>query len=125
MSIPFTFTELPASTVGHSADADAVDAGPSDALGLIRQEIALLLSQRNYAGAAEKYEALVAQAPDQVLSRRHMLDIANQLASQQFFPQAADAYEQFLRHYPNFGECQGAANRLASSSPSAAIAIRD
>ena len=44
--------------------------------------------------------------PHQVLSRQAQLDVANQLASQQFHEQAADAYEQFLRHYPNFKQLE-------------------
>ena len=41
-----------------------------------------------------------------MLSRQAQLDVANQLASQQFYPQAAEAYEQFLRHYPNFAQIE-------------------
>jgi len=42
----------------------------------------------------------------QVLSRQAQLDVANQLTSQQFYAEAADAYEQFLSHYPNFQQVE-------------------
>jgi outer membrane protein assembly factor BamD (BamD/ComL family) len=35
------------------------------------------------------------------LSRNAQLDIANQLAEMGKFPEAAEAYELFLRHYPD------------------------
>ena len=41
-----------------------------------------------------------------MLSRQAQLDIANQLASQQFYTQAAEAYEAFLAHYPNFEQIE-------------------
>ena len=39
---------------------------------------------------------------NQILPRRDLLDIANQLASEQRTAQAAHAYEQFLAHYSNY-----------------------
>ena len=36
----------------------------------------------------------------------HSCDVANQLASQQFYPQAAEAYELFLRYYKNFEQVE-------------------
>jgi len=65
----------------------------------IRQEISELLLQRNLAGAAESYLQLMEIDSDQVLSRQHLLDIANQLASKRQSGAAARAYEQFLVHY--------------------------
>jgi outer membrane protein assembly factor BamD (BamD/ComL family) len=44
--------------------------------------------------------------PSQVLSRQAQLDVANQLASQQQYPQAVEAYEQFLQQYPNFEQIE-------------------
>ncbi len=44
--------------------------------------------------------------PNQVLGRQAQLDIANQLASQQKFTEAADAYERFLTTYPNFEQIE-------------------
>ena len=38
----------------------------------------------------------------QVLPRRHLLDIANQLASENKHAESARAYEQFLTHYSTY-----------------------
>jgi len=65
-----------------------------------RAEIAELLSAGNYAEAAERYQALMARDPEQCLSRRQLLDVANQLFSMNRYPQAAAAYEKFLKAYP-------------------------
>jgi outer membrane protein assembly factor BamD (BamD/ComL family) len=40
--------------------------------------------------------------PKQIIPRQYLLDIANQLASQSRHAEAADAYEQFLNHYPTY-----------------------
>ena len=39
---------------------------------------------------------------EQVLSRQHLLDVANQLASDHRTTEAAHAYEQFLTHYGSY-----------------------
>jgi len=41
-----------------------------------------------------------------VLSRQAQLEVANQLASQQLYAEAADAYEQFIKHYANFDQIE-------------------
>jgi outer membrane protein assembly factor BamD (BamD/ComL family) len=56
--------------------------------------------------AAELYIELKLADPAQVLSRQAQLDVANQLAAQQRYPQAAEAYELFLRHYPKFEQIE-------------------
>lgn len=38
----------------------------------------------------------------QILPRQHLLDIANQLASDNKHAESAQAYEQFLAHYSNY-----------------------
>jgi outer membrane protein assembly factor BamD (BamD/ComL family) len=68
----------------------------------IRLEIDNRVEQRNLAGAANLYLELMRTAPEQVLPRQHLLDIANQLASDQRTAEAARAYEQFLRHYASY-----------------------
>ncbi len=50
--------------------------------------------------AAQLYLDLKARDPSQVLSRQTQHDVATQLAHQQLYPQAAEAYEQFLQAYP-------------------------
>lgn len=72
----------------------------------LRAEINEAIAHHNLPHAAILFLDLRALDPRQVLARQSQLDIANQLASQQFFAQAADAYEQFLRHYPNFEQLE-------------------
>lgn len=79
---------------------------PNDDVARLRMEIADLMAQRNYPAAAERYEELVSRDPQQTLSRRHMLDIANQLMTMNRYPQAASAYEKYLRAYPTDLEVQ-------------------
>lgn len=50
--------------------------------------------------AAPLYLELKQLDPTQVLPRQQQLDVANHLAHQQHFPQAAEAYELYLQHYP-------------------------
>ena len=44
--------------------------------------------------------------PKQVLSRQAQLDVATHLAGQQRFADAAEAYEQFLTHYPKYDQIE-------------------
>ena len=66
----------------------------------LRAEISELLGARDYAGAAERYAALVSKDQNQVLPRANMLLLANFLMSSNRYPQAAAAYENFLKVYP-------------------------
>jgi membrane associated rhomboid family serine protease len=50
--------------------------------------------------ASKLFLELKALDPQQVLSRQNQIDVANHLASQQLFPQAAEAYEAYLGQYP-------------------------
>jgi len=68
----------------------------------IRHEINRRLAQRNVAAAADSYLELMRVDPEQVLPRQSLLDVANQLASEQRAAEAAGAYEQFLTHYGNY-----------------------
>ena len=72
----------------------------------IRAEISEAIAHHNLPHAAYLFLELKKLDPTQVLSRQAQLDVANQLASQQFFEQAAEAYEQFLTHYPNFEQIE-------------------
>jgi membrane associated rhomboid family serine protease len=65
----------------------------------IRLEIDRLVEQRNLPAAADLYVKLMQLDPGQLLARQHLLDIANQLASDHRAAEAARAYEQFLTHY--------------------------
>lgn len=72
----------------------------------LRAQVHEAIAHHNLPHAAILFIELKTIDPNQVLSRQAQLDVANQLASQQFHPQAADAYEQFLRHYPNFSQIE-------------------
>ena len=51
---------------------------------------------------AELYTELKQIDPQQVLARQTQLDVANYFFDQQAYPQAAEAYELFLQHYPKY-----------------------
>jgi hypothetical protein len=48
------------------------------------------------------YLDLIGLDSEQILPRQHLLDIANQLASDNRSAEAALAYEQFLTHYSSY-----------------------
>jgi membrane associated rhomboid family serine protease len=68
----------------------------------IRLEIGKRIEQRNLSAAADLYLELMRIAPHEILPRQPLLDIANQLASDQRTGEAARAYEQFLAHYASY-----------------------
>jgi tetratricopeptide (TPR) repeat protein len=72
----------------------------------VRVQISDAMQQRDHPKAAALYQQLRTIDPDQVLSRQAQLDVANQLASQQLYPDAAEAYELFIRHYKNFEQIE-------------------
>lgn len=72
----------------------------------LRRAIGDALARRDNATAASLYLDLRRIDPQHVLARQAQLDVANQLASQQLYPHAADAYELFLRHYRNFEQLE-------------------
>jgi membrane associated rhomboid family serine protease len=72
----------------------------------MRAEISEAIAHHNLPHAAYLFLELKKLDPTQVLSRQAQLDVANQLASQQLHLQAAEAYEQFLSHYPNFEQIE-------------------
>lgn len=71
-----------------------------------RAEINEAIAHRNLPRAAELFLQLKQLDSKQVLSRQAQLDIANQLAAQQLYAPAVEAYEQFLHHYPNFEQIE-------------------
>jgi len=68
----------------------------------LRETIAQRMLERNLGAAAELYLQLMRLDPQQVLPRRHLLDIANYLASDGKPAESAQAYEQFLAHYGGY-----------------------
>lgn len=65
----------------------------------LRGAIAAALAQQRLEDAARLYVQLKVVDPTQVLSRQNQLDVATQLANQELYPQAAEAYESYLRLY--------------------------
>jgi tetratricopeptide (TPR) repeat protein len=72
----------------------------------LRSSIAEAIAAHELPRAGALYLELKTVDPEQVLSRQAQLDVANQLAAEQLYPQAAEAYELFLRHYPKFEQIE-------------------
>ena len=68
----------------------------------LRDQIGSRIGQHNLAAASEAYLELMRLDSGQVLPRQYLLDIANQLASDNQHSEAAGAYEQFLAHYSTY-----------------------
>ena len=68
----------------------------------LRNEISSRIARRDLASAAQLYLDLIGLDSEQILPRQHLLDIANQLASDNRSAEAARAYEQFLTHYSSY-----------------------
>jgi len=68
----------------------------------LREDITNYIYQRNLPAASELYLELTGLDSSQVVPRQHLLDIANQLASEGRHDQAAFAYEKFLAQYGNY-----------------------
>ncbi len=66
----------------------------------LRAEISESIAHGKHDQAAELYLQLKQLSPGQVLSRQAQLDVANELALQERYPQAAEAYERLLAEYP-------------------------
>jgi hypothetical protein len=68
----------------------------------LRNEISQRIAERNIADAAGKYLELVNFDKEQVLPRQYLLDIANQLATENRHNEAASAYEKFISSYGSY-----------------------
>jgi tetratricopeptide (TPR) repeat protein len=68
----------------------------------LRGDIGQWLAQHNVATAAQLYVDLMAVDDAQILPRQPLLDMANQLASEKRYTEAARAYEQILTHYRSY-----------------------
>ncbi|MBW8040213.1 MAG: rhomboid family intramembrane serine protease [Planctomycetes bacterium] len=73
-----------------------------DKIAHLRNEISSRIAQRNMPAAAKVYLDIMDLDSKQILPRQYLLDIANQLASDNNPDQAAQAYEQFLTHYSKY-----------------------
>jgi membrane associated rhomboid family serine protease len=68
----------------------------------LRDEVTSRILQHNLPVAAEAYLELMELDSEQILPRQHLLDVANQLASESKYAESAQAYEKFLTHYSNY-----------------------
>lgn len=87
-------------SVSTTGEAQAPPVAEKDEVSRLRTEISGAIAQHDYTSAAHKYETLVAKDPSQCLPRSNMLLVANQLMTLNRYPQAAAAYERFLKTYP-------------------------
>lgn len=99
---PFTGTEGRKRVESREVPQPAANPQMQPRIEQIRHEISRWIAQRNLAAAADLYLELMRIDPHQVLPRQHLLDVANQLASDHRTAEAAQAYEQFLTHYGNY-----------------------
>jgi len=72
----------------------------------LRASISEAVARHDMDAAARRFLELRAADPKQVLSRQAQLDVANHLAGQQKYKEAAEAYEAFLVHYPKYEQVE-------------------
>lgn len=77
-------------------------AEPDPELMKIRAEISEFVYAGNLTAAAQAYLRLLAINPTGILPQQQQLDIANQLMHDNHHPEAAAAYELFLKHYKKY-----------------------
>lgn len=99
---PFTGTGARKRVEAREIPQPAADLQKQTRIEQIRHEISRRIMERNLPAAADLYLELMRTDPEQVLPRQHLLDVANQLASDRHATEAAQAYEQFLTHYGNY-----------------------
>ncbi len=68
----------------------------------LREQINRRVAERNLASAALSYLELMDVDSEQIPPRQHLLDIGNQLTSENKYEEAAGAYEKFLNFYSNY-----------------------
>jgi membrane associated rhomboid family serine protease len=79
----------------------------------LRYEIGELIHRHELPGAVGKFLELRALVPDAVLTAPDQLDVANQLMAESRHKEAAAAYEDYLRLYPNTAQHEQAMLILA------------
>lgn len=91
--------ELPGlSSTEGTASIAASPRSPADE---VRAQMSQAIDRFDLATATKRYRELIQLDPQQVLSRSNQLDIANQLTAEGDYPLAVEAYEKFLKNYPN------------------------
>jgi len=99
---PFDYTAPSGRKGGPPSLPDAQAQRLSD----LRAAVSDALSKHDTDTAAKRFLEMRAIDPNQVLSRQAQLDVANHLAGQQKFPEAADAYERFIVTYPKYEQME-------------------
>lgn len=72
----------------------------------LKAAITEAIARHDQPQAAALYVQMKQIDAEAVLARQAQLDVANQLASEQRYPQAAEAYELFLRYYKSFEQVE-------------------
>ena len=84
--------------------------GPADAatarISELRAAVSDAVSRHDMDAAVQRFTELRALDGRQVMSRQAQLDIANHLAGQQRYAEAAEAYEAFLQTYPKYEQIE-------------------
>lgn len=92
--------------VDEEKEGDPVRQAAKERAVSLRGEISRALSQQDRTRAVDLYEQLLMEDADQYLSRQAQLDVANQFYTLNRAPQAATAYERFLKHYSASSEAE-------------------
>jgi membrane associated rhomboid family serine protease len=100
---PFKGTGAKKISVREIKKDTTADKERQDRIMQLRSEITQRITERNMSEAANKYLELMELDPEQLPPQQHLLDIANQLASENKHTEAAAAYEKFIRHYKTYG----------------------
>lgn len=79
-----------------------IDKEKEERINTLRRDISKRMSQRNIPAATEKYLELIAVDDTQLLARQHLLDIANQLTSENKYTESAQAYQKFVDNYTGY-----------------------
>ncbi len=72
-----------------------------DKIWQLRQQINEALTRHDLTSATEYYLEALSQQGQFVLSDGEQLDVSNQLMAQKMYPEAGQAYEKYLEHYPS------------------------
>ncbi|MCK4752216.1 MAG: hypothetical protein KAS75_02130, partial [Planctomycetes bacterium] len=99
---PFTGTARTKPIKAKEVKKTAVQKQTEERIKEFRGEITDRIAQRNLSAAAKTYLELMELDSKQILPRQYLLDIANQLASEDKPTESVRAYEQFLTHYSNY-----------------------
>ena len=93
---PFRGRAYSQSDPGQAAGEEASE--PEEVVRL-RKDIDNYINQKNIAAAADAYLLMAGIDSRQLPPRRYLLDIANQLAGEKRYSEAADAYEKLIHRY--------------------------